>query len=159
MTAAAYAFAADAYATRPRRPGRTFAHPIAVAALLDAYGEPPFVVVCGLLHDVLEDTAVSADELRERFGDEVARVVGALTQDEDEPRYRARKAALRERTVAAGREAATVALADKADKLAAPSKRPRRRKRDHYRATLEAVEARYGHTPLSELLRARLDAL
>ena len=52
-------FLADAYRTRPRRAGKTVEHPIAVGELLTADGQPPTIVVAGLLHDVLEDTDVT----------------------------------------------------------------------------------------------------
>ncbi len=60
----ALALVEDAYPTRLRRSGRTAEHPIAVAELLLGVGEPATVVLTGLLHDVLEDTGVTAAQLR-----------------------------------------------------------------------------------------------
>ena len=87
----AVAFVVDAYGTRLQRPGRTVAHPIAVAGLLASQGHPAPVVMAGLAHDLLEDTDVSADELRGRFGPQVSRLVEALTQDTTIDEYRDRK--------------------------------------------------------------------
>ena len=47
-------------------------HPLEVARLLRDVGCSDTVVAAGLLHDVVEDTPVSVDELRERFGADVA---------------------------------------------------------------------------------------
>jgi (p)ppGpp synthase/HD superfamily hydrolase len=155
----AYAFLCDAYEERLRREDRSPAHPLAVAELLAADGQPSLVVVAGLLHDVLEDTDVNARELEDRFGRDAARIVAALTEDRSRPRYRDRKAALRRRTLEAGPLAGTIALADKLAKLQAATKSPRRRKLEHYRATLDGVEARYGTSRLADLLRAELERL
>jgi (p)ppGpp synthase/HD superfamily hydrolase len=76
----AVAFLLDAYRTRVLRPGRTVEHPIAVAGLLASQRHPAPVVIVGLMHDVLEDSDVAADELLGRFGPEVSRLVEALTQ-------------------------------------------------------------------------------
>jgi (p)ppGpp synthase/HD superfamily hydrolase len=152
----ALAFLAAAYSTRLRRVGRTVEHPLAVGRLLAADGQPAEVVVAGLLHDVLEDTDVAQDEVAARFGAHVTRLIVALTQDPALDGYRARKAALRARILAAGAEAATITLADKVAKLQVMPQRPRKRRLDHYAATLEGVEGRYGRSPLSDLLRGLL---
>ena len=150
-------FAADAYAGRPSRSGPIPEHPLAVARLLADEGWPPDVTIAGLLHDVLEDTDAAAEELRERFGPDVARLVEAVTEDAGIQRYRDRKADLRRRTVEAGEATAAIALADKLAKVAESDRAPRPRKLAHYRATLEAVEAAYGSTSLSRRLRHELD--
>jgi GTP diphosphokinase / guanosine-3',5'-bis(diphosphate) 3'-diphosphatase len=152
----ALTFLRDAYASRLRRKGRTAEHPIAVSELLREDGQPPDLVLAGLLHDVLEDTNVAPEELRRQFGPDVTRLVEALTQDESIPKHRARKAALRQQILDAGPEAATVALADKAAKLSSERVRPKDRRLDHYRETLTGVEQRYGRSRLSERLREEL---
>jgi guanosine-3',5'-bis(diphosphate) 3'-pyrophosphohydrolase len=50
-------------------------HPTAVAMILDRLGFPEEVVVAGLLHDVVEDTDATLDEVRAAFGDGVAETV------------------------------------------------------------------------------------
>ncbi len=154
--AQAVAFVVDAYATRLWRPGRTPDHPMAVAGLLAASGQPPEVVTAGVLHDVLEDTDVTVAELVGPFGPEVVRLVEALTQDAAIDEYRDRKAALRQQILDAGPHAATVAMADKLAKLEGARQRPRKRRLAHYRATLDGIEERYGRSPLSERLREQL---
>jgi len=153
------AFLLDAYRSCLRRPGKSIEHPLAVGRLLRDSGQPQRVVTAGLLHDLLEDTTVSAEELRERFGPDVTRLVEALTEDPSIDDQRERKAALRQKVLAAGPEAATIAVADKAIKLVDADARPSERRLEHYCATLEGVERRYGPSPLSGLLRARLERL
>lgn len=150
-------FLADAYRTRLRRAGKTVEHPIAAGELLTADGQPPTIVVAGLLHDVLEDTDVTPAELQKRFGSYVARLVEALTQDTAIVKYGERKAALRRQILDAGPEAAIVSIADKAAKLQSVEDRPKDRRMRHYQATLDGIEARYGRSPLSERLREQLE--
>ena len=57
-------------------------HPIRVAALLD--DEDDVTRVAALLHDVVEDTAVTLDEIRKKFSDEVADAVDAVSRRKDE---------------------------------------------------------------------------
>ncbi|HEU5062325.1 MAG TPA: HD domain-containing protein [Solirubrobacterales bacterium] len=88
-------------------------HPITVAARLDEHGYRDEVLAAALLHDVVEDSETSLEELRELFGEEVAGMVGALTDDESIESYRERKAEHRERVAAADKEAQAIYGADK----------------------------------------------
>jgi (p)ppGpp synthase/HD superfamily hydrolase len=89
-------------------------HPMSVAALLDehGYGDEK-VLAAALLHDVVEDSETTLDELREKFGGDVAGLVGAMTDDEAIDDYRERKAEHRERVGVAGSEALAIYAADK----------------------------------------------
>jgi guanosine-3',5'-bis(diphosphate) 3'-pyrophosphohydrolase len=88
-------------------------HPIAVAALVDEHGFGEEVLAAALLHDVVEDSETTLEELRELFGDPVAGMVGALTDDESIESYRERKAEHRERVAAAAAGAHAIYGADK----------------------------------------------
>jgi guanosine-3',5'-bis(diphosphate) 3'-pyrophosphohydrolase len=88
-------------------------HPMRVAALLDEHGYSEEVLAAALLHDVVEDSDTTLDELREKFGDVVAGLVGAMTDDESIDDYRQRKAEHRERLAAAPAEAMAIYGADK----------------------------------------------
>ena len=88
-------------------------HPKAVAALLDEQGYRDEVLAAALLHDVVEDSETTLDELREKFGSEVAGYVGVLTDDQSVDDYRERKAEHRERVAAAAPEAHAIYAADK----------------------------------------------
>ena len=88
-------------------------HPMTVAARLDEHGYGDEVLAAALLHDVVEDSETTLDELREKFGEGVAGLVGALTDDEAIDSYRERKAEHRERVAAAPGEAMAIYGADK----------------------------------------------
>lgn len=55
----------------------------AIAARIDSrpVARPTLAIQCALLHDVVEDTAVTLEQIAARFGDEVARGVAALTKN------------------------------------------------------------------------------
>lgn len=112
----AYAEAREAHAGQVRNGSGGMAyveHPVAVAALLDEHGHRDEVVAAALLHDVVEDSETTLDELRGRFGEEVAGLVGALTDDEGIESYEQRKTEHRERVAAADGEALAIYGADK----------------------------------------------
>ncbi len=88
-------------------------HPIRVAALLDEEGYGEEVLAAALLHDVVEDSETTLDDLREKFGGTVTGLVGAMTDDEEIENYRERKAEHRERLAAAPVEAMAIYGADK----------------------------------------------
>jgi guanosine-3',5'-bis(diphosphate) 3'-pyrophosphohydrolase len=88
-------------------------HPMRVAALLDEHNYADEVLAAALLHDVVEDSDTTLDELREKFGGEVAGLVGAMTDDESFDDYRERKAEHRERLAAAPVESMAIYGADK----------------------------------------------
>lgn len=88
-------------------------HPMRVAALLDEHDYRQEVLAAALLHDVVEDSETTLEELRAEFGDEVAGLVGALTDDESIDSYRERKTEHRERVAAADGEAMAIYGADK----------------------------------------------
>lgn len=93
-------------------------HPLAVAELLAENGCSDDVIAAGLLHDVVEHAEIEPDELRKRFGEEVAELVEALTEDESIPSYEDRKREHRERVASASGEARAIFTADKAINVA-----------------------------------------
>ncbi len=77
----ALAFSLEKHAGQKRR-GRDVpyaSHPVRVAGLVLEHGGDATQMAVGLLHDVIEDCGVSDEELRERFGTEVAQAVRALS--------------------------------------------------------------------------------
>ncbi len=88
-------------------------HPIQVAELLrdEGYGEA--VCAAALLHDVVEDSGLTARDVAETFGEEVGELVAALTEDPAIEDWELRKLALRERAAASGTECAAIYVADK----------------------------------------------
>src|SRR5450432_1067782 len=72
----AFRFAARLHAGQMRKSGEPYLmHPLAVTDLLVDQQMDMACLVTGLLHDVVEDTPISLEELRRQFGDEVARCV------------------------------------------------------------------------------------
>jgi (p)ppGpp synthase/HD superfamily hydrolase len=111
--AEAIAFLIDAYDGVGVRPGKGLPHAQGVADVLRGAGYDEGTQVLALLHDVVEDTPRTLEEVRHAFGDPLADMVGALTEDPSTARYAERKRDLRTRTVAAGSPVVDVALADK----------------------------------------------
>lgn len=93
-------------------------HPLAVAERLAVDSYPPEVLAAGLLHDVVEHAGYDPGELRERFGEEIASIVVALTADAAIEDYEERKEELRRRAADAGPDARAVFAADKATNVA-----------------------------------------
>jgi (p)ppGpp synthase/HD superfamily hydrolase len=142
-------------------------HPLEVATLLRDSGAEDHVVAAGALHDVIEDTEVEQEELRERFGSKVADLVGDLTDDPSIEGKDDRRAALRRQVAEAGPEAATVFAADKVSKsreLRLKAERGAltdadRAKIDHYERSCEMLEKAIPGHILVELLRFELAGL
>jgi (p)ppGpp synthase/HD superfamily hydrolase len=88
-------------------------HPQAVAALLAEHGYDDEVLAAALLHDVVEDSETTVEGLREQFGDRVADLVAALSDDESIDDYRRRKDEHRGRVRAADGDAFAIYGADK----------------------------------------------
>ena len=78
----AYAFANEAHKNVRRRSGEPYMlHPIAVAQIVvDDIGLGYKSISAALLHDVVEDTDYTVDDLRDRFGDKIASLVDGLTK-------------------------------------------------------------------------------
>ena len=78
---AAFAVAAEAHAHQTRLSGEPYiTHPLAVAGAVVEWRMDVEAVMAALLHDVLEDTRVTKEELVERFGREVADLVDGLSK-------------------------------------------------------------------------------
>ncbi|QDV34332.1 HD domain-containing protein [Tautonia plasticadhaerens] len=97
-------------------------HPIAVAWMLDRLGFDEDVVIAGLLHDVVEDTEATLDDVRGRFGARVADLVGHCSEEKLDAEGRKRPWADRKREHlellrSAPIEAKAIVLADKLHNL------------------------------------------
>lgn len=83
----AYYFAEKAHLNQKRLSGEPYvSHCVSVASILAEMHVPPAVVIAGLLHDTVEDTKVSLDDIRSQFGDEVAKLVDGVTKLTNLPR-------------------------------------------------------------------------
>ena len=82
MVEKAFYFAAEAHKNQRRRSGEPYIyHPIAVATIAaQDIGLGRTSIICALLHDVVEDTEYTNEDITEMFGEKVARVVNGLTK-------------------------------------------------------------------------------
>lgn len=77
----AYEFAADKHKDQKRESGEPYiTHPIAVAQILIELGMDTDTICAALLHDVVEDTEASLEDLKKRFGADVANLVDGVTK-------------------------------------------------------------------------------
>ncbi len=83
----AFRIAEEAHSDQKRASGEPyFVHCFAVAKILAEMHVPPAVVAAGLLHDVVEDTAIELEGIEADFGEEIAKLVGAVTKLTSLPR-------------------------------------------------------------------------
>jgi len=118
----AFEFAQTAHAGQIRNGsgGRPYIeHPLAVGEQLAAHGCSDTVLAAALLHDVVEESDVEVEQIRERFGEEVADLVAALTDAEEIESYVHRKEVHRADVAAAGPDALTIYAADKLSNIRA----------------------------------------
>ena len=94
-------------------------HPLNVASDVAEAGFEPEMVTAALLHDIVEDSDVTVDELRKRFGDRVADLVDVMTDTAEVADYERRKGIHRKRVAGAGPEAAAIFAADKLNNVRA----------------------------------------
>ncbi len=77
----AYEFAAKAHEGQKRSSGQAYIiHPLAVAYILLELGMDTDTICAALLHDVVEDTPATLDDLKKRFGQDVAMLVDGVTK-------------------------------------------------------------------------------
>ena len=77
----AYVFAMRAHGQQMRASGDPYiVHPLEVAGILTRYRLDTASIVTALLHDTLEDTAATLDELTVQFGEEIAQLVDGVTK-------------------------------------------------------------------------------
>jgi GTP diphosphokinase / guanosine-3',5'-bis(diphosphate) 3'-diphosphatase len=88
-------------------------HPRMVAATLAARDYDEATLAAALLHDVVEDSDTTVEELRAEFGDEIADLVAALSDDESIESYRDRKDEHRRRVAEVDGDALAIYAADK----------------------------------------------
>ncbi len=82
MIRKAFELALEAHKTMRRKSGEPYIlHPLSVATIVcEEMGLGPTSITCALLHDTVEDTEISLDDIRKEFGDTVAKIVDGLTK-------------------------------------------------------------------------------
>ena len=128
-------------------------HPIALADVLANEGgvDDETVLIAAILHDTIEDTETTADELRTAFGDEVTAVVLEVTDDKTLPKAE-RKRLQVEHAPQVSRAAKLVKLADKICNLrdismSPPAKWPAERKQAYFDWAKAVVDGLRGVHP------------
>ncbi len=83
LLAQAVRFAADAHLGQTRKGGNTpfIVHPMEAAAIAATMTDDRHVIAAAVLHDVVEDTEVTADVIRDAFGDDVLSLVAGDTEN------------------------------------------------------------------------------
>ncbi len=77
----AYEFAEKAHENQMRASGEPYiTHPIDVAVILAELGMDTDTIIAGLLHDVIEDTEYTYDQVKDLFGEEVTNLVDGVTK-------------------------------------------------------------------------------
>ena len=78
----AFELAADAHKTMRRKSGEPYIlHPLAVAKICtEEIGLGVRSTICALVHDTVEDTDITLDDIEKEFGNEIARIVDGLTK-------------------------------------------------------------------------------
>jgi guanosine-3',5'-bis(diphosphate) 3'-pyrophosphohydrolase len=113
----AVAFAAEKHKNQRRKDANAtpyINHPIALAKVLKEEGDIDDIAVlaAAILHDTIEDTETTADELRARFGDEITGIVLEVTDDKSLPKAERKRLQI-EHAAHASPKAKLVKLADK----------------------------------------------
>ncbi|MFG2037296.1 HD domain-containing protein [Dactylosporangium sp. NPDC048998] len=132
----AVAFAVERHGDQRRPAGEPYLEHLleALEVLVDGAGErDPDTLRAAVLHDVVEDTPTTVGEVRERFGDRVAELVGWVTKTGDRDAYLAR---LRDAPDAA----IAVKLADRVSNVQRLRTHPRPAKRaSYFRETVATI--------------------
>lgn len=87
-------------------------HPIEVMQILKENNANPTTIICGLLHDTVEDTPATVEEIEKLFGEEVAKIISVESENKQLP-YRERKAEHMSRVKNGSYQAKMVNCADK----------------------------------------------
>jgi (p)ppGpp synthase/HD superfamily hydrolase len=140
-------------------------HVVSVAAEVIAalattpLANPELAVTCALLHDTVEDTPVTLDQVRAKYGDAVAAGVAALTKNTSLPKPEQMPDSLR-RIREQPPEIAVVKLADRITNLSAPPHYWPKEKCAAYRQEAITIADALGHASatLDARLRARIEA-
>lgn len=115
----AYWYAVICHRGQKRKDGSAYIlHPVEVAETVSGMSDAPSVIAAALLHDVIEDSNASLNDIAKNFGVYVADLVDCETEKEypgedPEASWQKRKEGAIAKIAAAGREAKMISLADK----------------------------------------------
>ena len=177
LTDRAIVFAVKAHGGTERR-GKGFpyiVHPMEAMAIVATLTSDPELLAAAALHDTVEDTSVTLEDIRKEFGDRVAGLVDAESDVEvegesDEQSWHYRKQVAMNRLASASQDVKMVAMGDKLSNMRAIARdyevqgdalwdlfhiRDRRSHEWHYRGLAEALrslEGTFAYEEFSELI-------
>lgn len=148
-------------------------HPYAVGMLLLRENCSEEVVAAGLLHDTLEDTAITYDELLAEFGEQVAKLVVAASEPDKSLSWEERKEHTIQSLKEVGLEELQIIAADKlhnlrsirgelersGEELWSRFKRGREKQRWYYSSIVKELSGRKDEFPLIEELEKEVQAV
>jgi (p)ppGpp synthase/HD superfamily hydrolase len=116
-------FAARAHSGQYRKGTKLpyIVHPLGVAKILIEYGSPEHVIIAGILHDTVEDTPATLEEIKQIFGWNIADLVEAASEPDKSDTWENRKEHTIGMLKTLSKEAAILVLADKLDNIRAIS--------------------------------------
>lgn len=156
----AYRTARDAHSA-PGHGEKKLGHPLAVAGLLSQQGFGETIIAAALLHDTVEDTSLTIEEIRRFFGPEVTTLVSEMSEDPRIGSYPARKSEARSRVIRDPAAAAIYAadkLVNTRDLLNEPPG-VEGEKLDHYIKTLRLLSDSLPDLPFLEELSEEMAKL
>jgi hypothetical protein len=156
----AYRTARDAHSA-PGHGEKKLGHPLAVAGLLSQQGFDETVIAAALLHDTVEDTSLTIEEIGRSFGPEVTTLVSEMSENPRIGSYPARKSEARSRVVRDPAAAAIYAadkLVNTRDLLSGPPGMEGE-KLDHYIKTLRLLSDSQPDLPFLEELSEEMARL
>lgn len=169
MVFAAIEFATKAHKGQVRKGTKIpyITHPLGVAKILIENDCPEEIVVAGILHDTVEDTPVTIEDIRQAFGEKVAQLVQAASEPDKSDTWENRKRHTIESLKTVPMDVLLVSLADKLDNIKAIREdyeklgeslwprfnRPKQSQEWYYKSLAEVFSGRQASEPLASLVR------
>lgn len=136
-------------------------HPIQVGRILYELGCSESVVLAGFLHDTVEDTEITLEEIRNQFGGVVAGLVAKCSEPDKSDTWENRKQQTLETLADESNEVLLVALADKLDNIRSLRRsflsegeglwsrfnRPKRKQAWYYHSLVQVFQERLSEEP------------
>jgi GTP diphosphokinase / guanosine-3',5'-bis(diphosphate) 3'-diphosphatase len=160
----AYHYARVMHEGQTRRSGEAYiTHPVAVATELASLGLGTATLLAALLHDVVEDTPSTLDDIREGFGDEVALLVDGVTKldrIQTESKQEQQAETLRKMVIAMSRDirVLVIKLADRLHNMETIAAMPRDKQKRIAQETLD-IYAPLAHRLGMQQFKLRLEDL
>ncbi|MBQ6267204.1 MAG: bifunctional (p)ppGpp synthetase/guanosine-3',5'-bis(diphosphate) 3'-pyrophosphohydrolase [Clostridia bacterium] len=157
----AYAIASEAHAGQKRLSGEPYImHPLSVAVILAQLGMDAASVIAAILHDTVEDTALTIEEVQAQFGETIAELVDGVTKIGKVPlatREEQQAENIRKMLLAMSRDIRVIIikLADRLHNMRTLMFKPENRRREIAQETLEIyapIAHRLGIRPIKEEL-------